>query len=369
MKQKRTTLKSFIKNFPTKSFKIEPDTLKNLDTLPYRELYKLSRNGGLRVTVLCVKDDSIYYTEKNTYLIRNGRTFYKKSFVESYIYIDSTTVNVNKCTVYAVLDFLKHTGIDWFKDIPNEILTRFIKCSSILKSIFVKTIYNEETFYKAIAKRIFKVNIGWRLMKLWCEKSPPVDLHDLYCFSKNFEKGVVRYLEVNGELRFDLQDMLIMAVELDQIIDFTWSEARIKEEHQKQIQIKEAEAIASKSVKEIYKPLNIPSNIRLLNTELDVFMEGKNMHHCLYSCYWNSIEAHQYIAFHMTSPEDCTFSIKLVDGNPKLEQCHTCRNGNVSPETRKEIENFVEKYKSELLERIGSEPEEYALVEDLPYNF
>ena len=78
MKQKRTTLKKFIKDFPLKSFKEENVTFPDLKTLSYNELYELSSRGGNHYTVLSAKEDSIYYAVKSSSIQRSGKRFYKQ---------------------------------------------------------------------------------------------------------------------------------------------------------------------------------------------------------------------------------------------------------------------------------------------------
>lgn len=366
MKQKRTTLRSFIKNFPVESFKKEERPLPDLKELSYDKLYELS-GPSFPCEVLSVKDESIYYALKGVSVSRVGKKFFKSVHLVEYLYISPTEVNIDRCKYVHISKFLELAGIDWFKDIPERIRSNYFRSASILKSILVKTIYNEETFYKAIAKRIFHIDISWRVLKRYCESKNYLSLIDLFAFSVKPERGLIRFLDSSYTLQNELRDLLHMAVQLGQTIDFTWSETRIKEEHQKQIEIKQAAEIATKSIKLIYEGFDLPEHIRLLNTELDVFMESTTMHHCLYSCYWNKIKSHRFIAFHMTAPEDCTFSVILKDKIPILEQCHLKYNSTVAKETKELILKFIEDHNFELIKMFDQKTEEDPF--DLPLPF
>ena len=349
MKQKRTTLRSFIKNFPIKPFTKEERPFPDLKKLSYEESYKLC--GRSRpYEILCVKDESIYYAVKQIYIRRSGKTFFKKVDSLEYIYVDCKSVNVSKCSSFFVEHFLEFAGIDWFKDIPDYVRSNYFRSSSIVKSILVKTIYNEETFYKAIAKRIFHVDLGWRLMKKYCVSQSNLSLVDLFAFTERPQQGLERFLDAGYGTQNTLRDMLNIAVQLNQKIDFNWSDTRLMQEHQKQIEIKQAAEIASKSTRKVYECFDLPEHIHLLNTEHDVFMEGSTMHHCLYNCYWKKIKMHRLIAFHMTAPEDCTFSVVLSDDTPVLDQCHLKYNQPVAERTRNIIETFIRDNRAELKE-------------------
>ena len=370
MKQKRTTIRSFIKNFPVKSFQTEIEPFPNLKTTPYTELYSLCSTSRC-YTVLSVKDESIYYAKKYIYIRRFGKNFYKENATGGYLYINPKEFNIKTLHESDIREFLKLAGIDWFKDIPASEITRYFTYPSILKSILIKSIYNEETFYKAIAKRVYRIDISWRLMREFCAYPfPNINLKDIFTFCMHPEQSLSTYMHGSGDFKRELEDLLRMAVQLNQTIDFTWSKNRIRQEHQKQIEAIQAKEVASKSTKQIYNAFRTPSNIKLLNTELDVFVEGQIMHHCLYHCYWERIKAHNFVAFHMTEPEDCTFSVILKEKVPVLEQCHLKYNYPISSKTKLLIESFINDHSNELkglLDGKELEPFEFNPMGDLPY--
>jgi hypothetical protein len=162
-------------------------------------------------------------------------------------------------------------------------------------------------------------------------------------------------------------DILSYAIDNNQIIDFTWSTKRLNEEHLRQIRLANAKEISSKEQKPIYDlTFELPKNIELLNTELDIFMEGMKMSHCLYRCYYGKIKKHNYIAFHMTDPEDCTFSFCLKDDKVTFDQIFLKYDMPVKFTTKDIALNFMSEHYDKLKEMFfqPSVDETHAIPDD-----
>ena len=310
-----------------------------------------------------VNEDRIYYAKFVDIVRRTGNRFYVDSKVTDSIYISPTELRV-KCSPVEKRRFLELFGISWFTELPDGIISRFFT-GSILKSILIGTIYNQETFYKAVANRIFHVKVSWRLLReFFQDYRPYFSVTDLYYFTKNFEDSIKMIINLSNHVKdipFDpnrmnlLWDMLQCAVKLNEKIDFNWSDKRLKEEHDRQNKELTERNVTKKSTKPIFEfsefaePLAF-KGVQLLNTERDIYLEGANMHHCLYNCYYNRIKEHDYIAFHMTFPEECTFSFRLGEhdrsGQPIviLDQIFKKYDEHVLPSTKKVAEEFLKRY-------------------------
>jgi hypothetical protein len=371
------SLRKFVETFPVESFcKVRTNIPENFKDLPYLEKYELyeCRNNipFERRKVLSVKDGHIYYGEYNRGLERKGKRIYlSRSQLSSCIWIDSNSIRFGGADKYAIaLEFLLLCGkFDWHVDIPSRVKQMFFIKPSVFRAILTNKIYNEETFYKFIGSRVFGIkNIGWRSIRTFCTENIPISIFDLRDFTKNIEDSIeVLSKTTNTHLYYDL---LHYAVKLDQIVDFTWSEKRINEEHQKQIEISLQKEIASKEQVPIYKNVISGDNIRMLNTELEVFMEAQNMHHCLYSCYYNQIKEHTYIAFHMSYPEDCTFSVsKQSDGKIKFDQIYLKYDRHVQSNTRAIAEKFINSHLVDIIacfnERVSKPVEKLYGLDDI----
>lgn len=364
MKQKRTTLRKFIETFPIAPF-IKDEQPFNFKELSYEELYDLHIKGTMwDKTVLSIKDGHIYYVRSSYKIARKGNRFYKSLITISSIYIDSKSVKLKNVTDSFVKSFFKLIGINWFRDIKP--FKWYCDRSSIVKGIIIKSIYNEETFYKAVASRVWNMkDISWRNVRKLCNGSSHIPIYDCYYFTKNINDTIERFFKAdNCSL---LRDTLMSAVKLNQIIDFKWSDKRFEEEHKKQTQILMERELNKKDDKPIYEHVINTDTIKLLNTEKDIFLEGKNMHHCLYTNYYYRIKEKKYIAFHMTYPEDCTFSIRtsgnINDAENKLifDQIYLKYDGHVKSETKDVAIAFMHDHSKELCEMFNEKvniPEE-----------
>jgi hypothetical protein len=145
-----------------------------------------------------------------------------------------------------------------------------------------------------------------------------------------------------------IRDVLKLAVKLDQVVDLNWSDKRIDQFHQEQIRIVNALAIASKPQTPIFDQLIGNEHITMLNNEREIYEEGLNMHHCIHSCYFNRIKKQEYIAFHMTFPEDCTFGVKIAAGEVILDQIYLKYDKRVQDETRQVALDFIKKHSKQL---------------------
>ena len=353
MKQKRTTLRKFIETFPVASF-IKDEQPFNFKEKSYEELYDLyMKNITWDRTVLSIKDGHVYYIISSYRLTRKGNRFYKSLITVSSIYIDSKSVKLKNASERLIVSFLKLIGINWFRDI--KVFKSYCNRSSIIKGIIIKSIYNEETFYKAVASRVWNIKgISWRNVKRVCNHIRGIPIYDCYYFTKNINDTIERFFEADNYSL--LYDTLTSAVKLNQIIDFKWSDKRFEEEHKKQIQILMERELSKKDDKPIYEHVINTDTIKLLNTEKDIFLEGKNMHHCLYTNYYHRIKEKKYIAFHMTYPEDCTFSIRVcgtvnnIADKLIFDQIYLKYDRSVKPETRDVAVAFMHDHNKELCE-------------------
>lgn len=350
MKNKPITLKKFIETFSIKPFvKCETNIPSNFKDLSYSEKYKLYESQAYdTIHMLCIKNKCIFYGVKFKTIKRTGNRFYLKTTISSdYVYIMPNKIIIKGNSAY--IQFLKLCNIDWFRDIPKNVINRVFINTTIYRKLLTNRVYSEETLYKNLGSIQSIKNVGWRLIKEYYESDYyGVSLQDLKYFTKNVEHSIIALS--NAEDFYILKDLINCAIKLNEIVDLTWSNNRIREEHLRQIRTIKKDEFSNKSVTPVYDLVIGNENIRLLNTERDVFEEGNVMHHCLYTCYWNNIKRKEYIAFHMTVPEDCTFSVRLNGDNIILDQIYLKYDKAVQSETTKVAEQFLQYHKDELLQ-------------------
>lgn len=339
--KKRTILRKFIENFPVENFRDNPLKDVNLKELSWNQLITLSELPHNFGHVLSIKDGHLYYAEVEHFIRRCGNKFFKQSNITNYVYISPKEINIH-CRTDLICSLLKLANINWIKDVNFGIWHLLNK--SILKSVLINSIYNQETFYKAIAKRVHHVDVSWKTMRAYtADQGYSISVADLRCFTVNVENSIKRWVEADFGLKQLLKDLLRSAVKLNQKVDFNWSIKRIEQEHTKQTNLLMQKELSKKDKTDIYiNKLSYNPNIKLLNTELDIFLEGTNMHHCVYTNYYKNIRDHDYIVLHMTYPEDCTIGIGLDQNyKPFLQQIYLKYDKAVQPETRKIAEKYI----------------------------
>lgn len=359
MKQKPITLRKFVENFPLTSFQevICRQLPLNFNELSYREKYSYAGQGD-KLFKLSVKNDAIYATVNFLKVNRVGCRIFKKSETSSSVYIEPNKITV-RGDAEAVMLLLKHLNLNWFRDIPAYIESFYFIKPTILRALLTKRIYSEETLYKRIGTSCFQLkDVSWKSVREYCTNSNfyEFSIYDLRDFTKNVEQSI----QVIAKHRFTsihlYRDLLTYACEYNQIVDFTWSEKRINEEHQKQILAKRNGELSKKDETPIYTRTIGNDNIKLLNTEKDIFLESEMMCHCLYRCYYSRIRNKEYIAFHMRYPEDCTFSVRPgMHNNIIFDQIYLKYDRMVQDSTKEIAQKFIDCNKDNIL-RMFKEP-------------
>lgn len=353
-----TQLEKFLNSLETKSYSRKDNSI------VWEDFKKLSPEKKYEAYEKHLSELSYYYKKDNDKLFcvayikkigRRGKQYYPFTVRQGYIRIDKKSIICNNFD-QNILDYFKEqTGIRLWK--PTEQFTMreytYLITSAIFKDILIGNVYNDETFYKSIARRCYRIkHVDWKAFRMCLINLQwwGITISDLQDFTVNFDNSI-RVLSNMAYNNNDLQlisDMLRCAVKLDQKIDLNWSAKRMDQEHQKQIQTLMERELTSKDKTPIHnKPLET-QHIKCLNTEYDVFMEGKTMHHCIYTNYYNRIKDKQYIAYHITGPEDCTLGIRLGANGAVLDQIYQKYDRNVSEETKNLALDFIKKHAEEL---------------------
>jgi hypothetical protein len=141
----------------------------------------------------------------------------------------------------------------------------------------------------------------------------------------------------------ELMDLIRQYNILNKKVDFRWSKARIKAEHNiatKTLMAIEAENIPDETID--YPAINLPYGIDLLNTRRKIFEEGKNMSHCIYTNYWSDIKRKKYVAFHVTRHgEEATLGCIIDGGKLKFNQVYQKGNKLTTPEMKEFCLQFI----------------------------
>lgn len=355
-----TQLEKFLKGLETKhcSRKVNPIVWEDFKKLSPDKKYEAYEKHLTELNYYYRKDNEklfcVVYIKK---ISRRGKQYYPFTVRHGYIRIDKKGITCNNFEG-GLLDYFKeNTGIKLWK--CNASFTSreysYLVMPTIFKDILMGNVYNDETFYRSIARHCYRIkHVDWKAFKICLLNSQwwGINISDLQDFTVNFDNSL-RIISkiVNKETLGNLQlisDMLRCSVKLDQKIDLNWSAKRMDQEHQKQIETLMEKDLASKDKTLIHENPIETKDVKCLNTEYDVFMEGKTMHHCIYTNYYNRIKDKQYVAYHIDSPEDCTLGIRFGANGVVLDQIYQKYDRCVSEETRNFALDFIKKHAEEL---------------------
>lgn len=370
------TLKEAIKEFPEYNMKCLTQSFpENLSDLSFTE--KIQYVGRTNVYVVVRRrDDDLFFGTKRKSVHRSGKNIYALSKWDGTIIISNNKVKA-KCPQTDIIDaFYSYIDRPIVRDIRSDLKDfgyyQILSTAYMIKAILCNKVYSFETFYKEWMWRSYQLKgFNWKLFRVFKQKSLGFNLLDLKCFTKNLDASINRLLGESFEEVRLLNDILYSAIKLNEVVDFNWSKKRLLEEHKRQTQMLMAKQIDAKNVEPIYDLSQVKLNtntIRVLNTERDVFMEGTIMHHCLYTNYFGKMKVHNHIAFHMESPESCTFScVKDPSGNLIMDQIYLAYDRRVQPETKEQALAYIAQF-SDIISKLldgKSHPKERFAVDNV----
>lgn len=142
-------------------------------------------------------------------------------------------------------------------------------------------------------------------------------------------------------------DILNQAKALGRKIDLSWSSKRMNEVHNEWThELMEVElSLLEDQVVDYKEDFSfLPLQIELIRDRKRLFVEGKQMSHCVYTNYWPSVEKKKYMVWHVQQDngEPITVGIKINSSGYYLEQAYGLRNQiTASPETRDFLESIL----------------------------
>jgi len=379
------TLKEAIKKFPSSKQIIISNNLPN----NFNELSYVDKVGLVgydkSYAIISVKDDKLFFGIKTLTVDRYGKNIFTTSKWSDVITIEGNKVKSN-CNPNHIRFFYSFIDFPLINDLKNRSAAQLCK-PFMIKAILCGKVYSQETFYKEwMSKSYHLKGFDWRLFKKYIDSRTGFSVLDLKLFTKDLRESMTVLVDLSereiwiGSKYTLLKDLLDSAVKLGEVVDFTWSSRRMNEEHKRQTETLMAKEINKKEVIPIYDLSKIDlntDNIRVLNTEKAVFSEGTMMHHCLYTNYFKQMQQHKHIAFHMTYPEDCTFScVKTYSGHIIMDQIYRAYDQHVKQETREYALSYIERFKDSLLQLLDGKSvkaqmhqadNDFAYIGELPY--
>lgn len=358
--ERTTTLRKFIGTGQVRTAVVSDRIAKDFDELTdiqKRMALQRTINETVRIEMAC-RAGKLFVNEITERITRVGRKIFRKRTRRNLVFCEGNTLKIKCQFPETYLDhILPLFGVEWARDMKDG-LKHFLMKPSILKAVITGRVYSEETFVKRIASQVYRVKgVEWKVLRDFLVKMPySFSLYDLNVFTKNLNHSLKAVLAVDysrGDVAYQrlhlMKDTLANAILLDRVIDLRWSDRRMQQEHQQMCREIGLMSAGSKSTEPIHPQTVGEEHIRMLNSEMEVFLEGISMSHCLYTNYFSGIRDKRYLAFHMSSPEDCTIGVRIgSDGNPCLDQAYRYRNQRCSEETYQLIREFIDRKSAEI---------------------
>lgn len=123
-----------------------------------------------------------------------------------------------------------------------------------------------------------------------------------------------------------LDDTLKQAKILGRTIDMNWSKKRLEEIHKewtKEIMAIELETLENEVVEYKESFDFLPPSIELIRDRKRLFVEGKEMGHCVYTNYWELVKERRYMVWHVEQEdggEPLTVGIRIESSQYYIEQ-------------------------------------------------
>ena len=247
---------------------------------------------------------------------------------------------------------------DWLKDARDrKYVSDTMFCNSIVRDILLGKLTNAE----GIVKKYLALNkikgVNWKTFAIYSTQLYSYQQYPIaWMQSHTTDTNAALMVMISGQVEIDdikptaeqeekstiFYDMLKEAMALNVKINPKWSLNRMKEEHQKMTEELMKKDFEGKEQVNLYGESPIfDYPCKLLCTEKEVFMEGYEMHHCIYTCYWNRIRGHKYLAFAFDAPERFTLGLKPIDGEWVCDQAYLKYDKQISEESKALIEKFL----------------------------
>jgi len=345
----------------------------------------ISGRSYIKVNV-CKKEGNFYYSEtvykvkrstKNSYYLissgRKGFTMNSKGKIDVWFGSDIYKFSyLNK--------LYEHLNFNWVEShfypyITKTILGKMIcgkitnpvdLCKAYLKSMRITA--SPRMFYKVANLACYNKPNLLRLLSIAANHDHCLEL--LYNIGDNPYDSSYNLYNVNW-----MYDMVDQAHMLNKKVNFNWSAKRFREVHtewSREIMKHELSMLKNTSIKnaEFFTKFDVPG-FTLLKKAAEVFEEGTEMKHCLYTSYWSSMERGSYLAYKVEiGIERATLGLSLSKHQDKFEvtynQCYAIGNREISLSLKRKVNKFVDHLNNKFKKHIcPSVKETYEQLEEI----
>lgn len=302
---------------------------------------------------LCKKDGCMYYSH-TTFRVKKSKNGFYRQNTQKYGFTlnEKSKLSVwygkNIFEVPGIWNLFEHLNMNWL----NSKLVSYVT-KGVAEKILSGKLTNNIDVCKAYIK-VMRLNCSPRLFFQVIDNAIYNKPHLLQMMSVAkdqdhfLQKCLDEYRDRTADtISYIVGDLVKQAQILGKQVDFTWSPKRMRQEHDdwtKEImeaEIKNMEDVTATSVLP-YLEFKHPG-VKLLTTKKEIYAEGKEMSHCVYTNYWASVNAGNYLVYQVDFyGERATLGVNLYDGNITFNQCYRKGNQAVSHQLKDFVNRFIQ---------------------------
>ena len=303
------------------------DTVNDFMNLPYTEQLRMYFQKGCKPMKNIVRYEN---SEKYLSLEKiqgsvefTGTHFYvKHQIVDKFLYKKENKKTFSRYERRGLLDDLMlFPRFDWIKKEHDNGHVHFkVFSNSIVRDILAGKLTNVEEVVKKYLKSLHLKNIDWKIFVRYLVNDYTIPLNWLKVVTTDVNEAMTKLCE---QPQGQFKDIIEQSLSLGRTVNPRWSKKRMEEEHLKMTRMLMKKEIDHKEQIPIYKECPVfdyPCHI--LNTEKEVFEEGLDMHHCIYTCYWKRINNKEYLGLSFYEPERFTLGLKRTNGKFEFDQAY-----------------------------------------------
>jgi len=333
---------------------------KSIKEQRYSYFYKKDY-GNDDIVRLTETEKNVIVSRVNKSIFFSGDSFFHKS-KEMGKFIYNKKEKKVKCNTFSKAELLFLLSFfpkfDWLKaEYERGVLSDIVLCDSIVRDILIGKLTNVESVVKKYLALNKIKGANWKVFAVYSSKVRSYRRYPIVWLQKHttdineammvmipglVDGGDIKPTDEQIEKRDIFYNMLNEAMALNMKINPRWSLKRMKEEHKKMTEELMKKDLEGKKQVNIYgdsPKFDYPC--KLLSTEREVFMEGSEMHHCLYTCYWHDIKEHKYLAFAFDASERFTLGLKPIDGEWGYDQAYLKYDNRINKDSKALIEKFL----------------------------
>jgi hypothetical protein len=223
----------------------------------------------------------------------------------------------------------------------------FLMSNNLLTDISVNTIKKNKLFtLKKALQYKYKTNYPTaKLLHLNPSYLTMSELPRKMKYLKNIESIKEHWLKPREDIHTYFHDTLRMAETLDKQINCSWSDSRLKEEHDKWsdeiTEIIYNEADRELKIKEVFIEFRDFSNLNMLSTTKEMFLEGKKQSHCV-GTYVQKVDNGRCAIF---TYKKYTIEVGIkVNNQLYVVQCRGFRNKDADEESMSHINDLISQF-------------------------